>query len=89
MISQFGGLNFKQLVIEDGNTIYLQSYDDIICKYDQLEKKLYLYNRLWNSSRTTRQYFKNFINQFTCFNYNTKKGFEKQIIKNNKIVTIN
>ena len=88
MISQFGGLNFKQLVIEDGNMIYLQSDDDIICKYDQSRKKLYLYDRLWNASKTTRQYFKNFINSYTHFNYNTKKGFEKEIIKNNKIETI-
>lgn len=58
------------------------SYKSLIAVYDKNSKILNITN-LWDYSQTTLKQFKNFINNFTCFDYKTKKEFAKIIQKEN------
>ena len=59
------------------------SYKSLVAIYDKNAKILNITN-LWDYSQTTLKQFKNFINNYTCFEYKTKKEFEK-IINTNEI----
>lgn len=63
--------------------IKMYSYKSLIAVYDKDNKILNITN-LWDYSQTTIKQFKDFINNYTCFEYKTKKEFEK-IINTNKI----
>ena len=71
------------VIMEDGvKNIQFFSYNQHIATFDKYNKKLYI-SPLWCYSQTTIKQFKNFINNYTCFNYDSKKQFEEEI-KNNK-----
>ena len=61
------------------------SYQSHIATYDKYNSKLYITN-LWDYSQTTIKQFKNFINNYTTFNYETKQQFQKEIENNNNII---
>ena len=74
----------NQFVInnEDGETVF-QSYASKIATYKN--GVLFIGNK-WDYSVTTLKYFKQFVNDFTCFIYETKKQFEKEIGTNPDIL---
>ena len=61
------------------------SYQSHIATFDKYNKKLYL-SSLWSYSQTTLKQFKNFVNNYTCFYYDNKKQFEKELETNNDII---
>lgn len=61
------------------------SYQSHIATYDKFNNKLYI-STLWSYSQTTIKQFKNFVNNYTTFNYETKQQFEKEIGNNNNII---
>lgn len=61
--------------------IKMYSYKSLIAIYDKDSKILNITN-LWDYSQVTLKQFKDFINNYTCFEYKTKKNFEKIIDKN-------
>lgn len=65
----------------------LFSYNALIATYYSNDHYLELTSK-WNYSQTTLKHFKYFINEFTCFIYDTKKEFEKVIEKNNDKIMI-
>lgn len=92
-ITQLIGKNGKgianQLIIQDDNEVTFQSYDSKIATYNKQDKTLKLYGELWDYSNTTRKHFSQFINDFTCFGYDTKSQFLQSINElNNRIKVI-
>ena len=85
MLTKYGNPSRDQKVIENATGLTFKSYDSIICYYSQSEKQLYLNGRMWDYSATTRKYFKDFVNFYTCFDYASKQKWEREIEKNNKI----
>ena len=80
--------NEKNLLITKEKNIYrFYSYNSLISEYHETTKKLVL-TYLWNFSQTTLKQLKNYINNYTCFNYENKKQFEKEIEKNNNIMIL-
>ena len=55
------------------------SYGLIIADWDVHTRTLTLYGDNWDYSNTTRRYFKQFVEDFTDYEYDTKKKFEKLI----------
>ena len=61
----------KAKIIEDGDIIYLKSYDTIVCSYNT---KIKTFTKLWGGySRTTAKHIEDFIKQYNInFNFNKK-----------------
>lgn len=76
------------VILENENTIYFISYQTTICEYDREKRILKLNANYWDYSQTTLKQLKYFINNYTCFNYETKKQFEKEIETNENIEEI-
>lgn len=76
--------NFTILKDNIKNLIFF-SYNSHIATYDKENEKLYI-TILWDYSQTTLKQLKNFINNYTSFNYENKKQFEQEIYKNNNII---
>jgi len=80
MKSETGNGVANQFVITDNinNTVTFQSYKSTIAIYSKEDRTLTLYDS-WNCSTTTLKYFKQFINDYTCLSYKTKKDFENVV----------
>ena len=70
-------LNPNHVVISKEDELSFYSYSTFIACYNRTENKLYLNSSKWDYSNTTRKYFKNFIEEFTPFDYDTKQKFIK------------
>lgn len=70
--------NKNQFIIDHKRKKYFQSYDSLICIFDEYNKKgkhLILIDNMWDYSNTTRKHFKLFINEYTYFRYQDKKSW--------------
>lgn len=68
----------NQVVINDtrNNVIDFISYDTLIARYNLNTNKLTLNMNWWDYSKTTRTYFKEFINSYcNGYHYEDKKTF--------------
>lgn len=78
----------NMVVLKDNiNNLIFFSYKSHIATFDKYNNKLYI-NNLWNYSQTTMKQFKNFINDYTTFYYESKKAFETEILNNKNIIMI-
>lgn len=77
----------NMLITERKNIYRFYSYNSLISEYHKESKKLVL-TYLWDFSQTTLKQLKNFVNNYTCFNYENKKQFEQEIEKNNNIMIL-
>ena len=64
----------NQYIIFDGYKTSFQSYQSLICTYDESTGKLRVYED-WDYSRTTLKYFYQFLREFTPFGVGHKQGF--------------
>lgn len=87
--------NKKNTCILNYDNLYqLINYNSTIAKYDQTTKKLYLNNSLlnnkiiWKYSQSTLKELKNFINNYTYFNYVNFQDFQKVVAENKNIFEI-
>ena len=64
------------------NVVRFYSYGRIIADWDNTTKVLIIYDDTWDYSNTTRRYFKQFINEYTDYEYEDKKKFEKLLREN-------
>ena len=76
------------LIIKNDNKVSLASYETLIAIFNETTKTLKLDATYWDYSKTTLKHLKEFINNYTCFNYETKKDFEKEIKNNDNIIEI-
>ena len=76
----------NQTVIETDETVIFFSYDTEIAMYDKVTKTLSDFN-MWDYSKTTVKHFKTFINNYTCFNYDSMSQWRDEITKNINICT--
>lgn len=67
--------------------IAFQSYDSMIAKYEPTTGRL-LVTPSWEYSKTTMKYFKEFVNQYTPYAYNSKAAWETETDNNNKIIGV-
>lgn len=88
--------NKKNTCILSYDNIYqLENYKSTIAKYDIITQKLYLNTSklnnkiIWNYSQSTLKELKNFINNYTCYNYANFKEFKKVVTENKNIYEIN
>lgn len=74
-------LGENQFTLADTKTgdIVFKSYGRLIAIYSTDTQDLKLNADWWNYSNTTRKYFKQFINNYTAFNYETKKQWMEQL----------
>lgn len=81
-------------VLENKNNLFISKVDDIIyftsykttvCKYNTITKQLKINAMYWCYSQTTLKQLKHFINNYTIFEYQSKKQFENEILNNNSI----
>ena len=81
--------NKNQFVIfySDGLTAF-QSYNTIICIFDNCSGKLYINWHYWDYSKTTSKHLKIFINEYTCYNYESKNQFLKFLMSDNENVIL-
>jgi hypothetical protein len=86
LINSNGNAIKNQFIIHDDNQVTFQSYDSKIATYDRDTKTLKLYGSLWDYSRTTRNHFKTFVNNFTPFEYGTRDKFLQMVLGDNKII---
>lgn len=70
------------LISKIDNIIYFTSYKTTICKYNTITKKININAMFWDYSQTTLKQLKHFINNYTDFNYENKKQFEREIQNN-------
>jgi len=84
MVSQKGNDIANQFIIRSTEGKTFQSYNSTICIYTGDKLKLF---SDWDYSRTTLKYFKEFINDETCFTYEDKAQWEKEI-KNNENIEV-
>ena len=69
-VSILGGSNNRALVIKDGNTVYLQSYDTIVLSVDILTGTI---EKLWNGyTATTLKHVNAFLKGFNGQQFNKK-----------------
>ena len=72
-VSILGGSNNRAVVIKDGNTVYLQSYDTIVLSVDILTGKI---KKLWDGyTATTLKHVNAFLKGFNGQQFN-KKAWE-------------
>lgn len=62
----------NQFVIEDNDSIYFQSYESIIAKYEKGNRIVTITDK-WDYSNTTRKHFYIFLRDYTPFNVYSKK----------------
>lgn len=72
-------LNPNHVVIIIDTSILLYSYNSFVGAYNKEDNTLHLDRYVWDYSNTIRKYFKQFINNYTCFKYDTKAQFLKFI----------
>lgn len=82
-------LNQNHVVISKTDEVSFYSYTTFIACYNRVENKLYLNSSKWDYSNTTRKYFKNFLEEFTPFDYGTKQIFLKFIESSEDIIVLN
>ena len=68
-----------------GRYVAFQSYDTLIAVYDINTQELYISQDNWDYSKTTMKHLKDFINEMTCYTYETKQGFMKFIYHCDKV----
>ena len=66
-----------------------QSYSTLIAMYNPNTKELLINWSMWDYSKTTLKHLKIFINEYTCYAYENKQQFLKEILKNDNIKTFN
>lgn len=71
------------------NCVCFQSYATLICMWASNEKKLYINWSMWDYSKTTLKHLKQFINQYTPFEYLTKQDFLKFLKTSDNVVLFN
>jgi hypothetical protein len=72
-VSILGGSNNRAVVIKDGNTVYLQSYDTIVLSVDILTGTI---KKMWNGyTATTLKHVNAFLKGFNGQQFN-KKSWE-------------
>lgn len=81
-------LNNNHVVIDRADRVELYSYESFICYYDKENNTLHI-NNMWDYSNTTRKYFKKFVNDYTCFTYDSKARFLRLIEDSKKIIIHN
>lgn len=74
-------------IIEHESNLYMFSYNSKIAIYSKAGASLTL-GRKWNYSQTTLKQLKLFMNELTCFKYETKQQVENDI-KSGKIYQSN
>lgn len=74
----------NMLIVRNSNTMTFYSYGQKVAEYNADTKKMLLFT-IWSYSQTTAKQFKHFINTYTCFEYTTKKEFQKVIKSNQNI----
>lgn len=72
-------------VLEDKEKSFLISYTTTIASYDYTTRELKLNVNYWDYSQSTLKHLKHFINNYTCYNYDSKKDFEISIENCSKI----
>lgn len=78
----------NQMIIEEDTYLTFYSYNTCIAKFNKKDNKLYLNSEMWDYSKTTRRYFKLFIEEYTNLAYKNKKEFLKLISDTENIITI-
>lgn len=69
----------------DENTFYyLFSYNCEIAIYCERSESLAISKEWWNYSQSTLKHFKNFVNNYTAYTYETKQQFQKLIEEKQK-----
>lgn len=86
LTTKFGNKAQNQTVTTMKGIKEFYSYGTLIAKYNEGTQKLVLDDK-WDYSKTTLFYFKQFINNHTKYNYESKSQFIK-LISNNKNITI-
>jgi hypothetical protein len=86
MVSPKGHKVANQFKIYATDKTTFQSYNSVVCDWNGTT--LYLYSDVWNYSKTTRKYFKLFLEEETSINYESRKDFLKEIETNPNIVVI-
>lgn len=76
LINANGNANANQFVINDGNKIYFQSYDSIVCKIENGKVTL---GKDWNYSTTTSKHLYTFLKQNGFYELADRKAILKAI----------
>lgn len=76
LINANGNANANQFVINDGNKIYFQSYDSIVCKIENGKVEL---GKDWNYSNTTSKHLYTFLKQNGFYELANRKAILKAI----------
>ena len=84
LTNQKGNKVENQFLIRDGEKKVFQSYNSKIAEYDIETRELKIFED-WDYSKTTMKYFKQFIENETCYNYGTKANFEKTYKSHDKV----
>ena len=84
LTNQKGNKVANQFVITENGKFIFQSYDSKIAEYDIETRELKIFEG-WDYSKTTMKYFKQFIENETCYNYGTKANFEKTYKSHDKV----
>lgn len=83
LINANGNSVKNQFVIEDGNTVFFQSYDSMICRVDHSGgmgfDKVVTFGKDWNFSKTTSKHLFTFLNQQGLEILANKKAIEEAI----------
>lgn len=72
LINDNGNAVKNQFIITSKDEVTFQSYDSKIATYHINDGTLVLYGNMWDYSNTTRKHFKQFVNKFTCYRYETR-----------------
>lgn len=89
MTSPNGNKVANQFLLYEEEGVTFQSYKSGIATIlDVTPKILLLYDDMWDYSNTTRKYFKQFINEYTPFNYVDKQQWLKEIKENDLIEVV-
>lgn len=75
----------NMVILENNNTFYLVSYKTTVASYNNITKQLNLNAIYWDYSQTTLKQVKYFINNYTCYYYESKKDFEISMENVNKL----
>lgn len=82
-------LNPNHVVIITDTSILLYSYNSFVGAYNKEDNTLHLDRYVWDYSNITRKYFKQFINNYTCFKYDSKAKFINLIESSEAIIVHN